>query len=341
MSDAERPASGTVPGPVPDHAASGQRHEPWRAGRLLRYAAPNLFTAVNLLFGMLSLLATYEGRFVDAAWLIIYAVLTDRIDGFVARLVRGTSEFGVQLDSFADFLNFGLAPAVLFHFSLRGEPALPFATGEGQALLMVACAAWILAATFRLARYNISSEVPGAAKIFFGVPTTLAAGLLVSWYLALVKYSATGTPLAPAGAFGGGRLFGDLATPTWVWRYFPLVLLVGAYLMASSLRMPKLGLMRSRAGTVFVMGNVLLGYICGFARVYPEYIVWPPTLWLLVFLAWGQLSPAARAIRPAPIFPVSDPPGRPPMRPEDDLLPDDTHPELPPPNLPGRAGPQH
>ncbi len=71
-----------------------------RFKRGLRYLAPNCITALNLVFGMLALMAAYEGRFVDSAWLIIYSVLTDRLDGFVARLVRGTSELGVQLDSF-------------------------------------------------------------------------------------------------------------------------------------------------------------------------------------------------------------------------------------------------
>ena len=59
-----------------------------RVSRGLRFLAPNLLTTANLCFGMLSILASFEGRYVDAAWLIIYAVLTDRMDGFVARLVR-------------------------------------------------------------------------------------------------------------------------------------------------------------------------------------------------------------------------------------------------------------
>jgi hypothetical protein len=57
--------------------------------------------------------------------------------------------------------------------------------------------------------------------------------------------------------------------------------------------------------------------------VYPEYMMWPPTLWVVTFLIWGQLSPAARAMRPPPVFPSVDPPlGREPVRPEDDLLPE-------------------
>ena len=284
--------------------------------RAARYLAPNLITTASLTFGMLSLVASYEGRHVDAGWLIIYAVLTDRLDGFVARLVRGTSELGVQLDSFADMLNFGIAPAFLL-FSSLGQAA-PLDAGWGRAFLVMASAAWVFSATFRLARYNITpDDNPGPLKIFFGVPTTLAGGFLVIWYLALLKYA------QPGETFGGHKLFGDVVTPSGVWQFVPLFLVVGAYLMASSLRMPKLGVMRSKAANVFVFVNVGLGALCGILRIYPEYMVFPPTLWLVLFLVWGQLSPSARALRPPPIFPPRDPPpGQEPVRPEDDLLPE-------------------
>jgi CDP-diacylglycerol---serine O-phosphatidyltransferase len=299
--------------------------------RILRYAAPNLLTAINIVFGMLSLVASFEGRYVDAGWFILYAVLTDRLDGFVARLVRGTSELGVQLDSFADFLNFGVAPAVLVWGSLGGAEALPFEEGAWRGVLAASCGLWLMAATFRLARYNITPEGAsiGHKKIFFGVPTTLAAGLLVVWYLALAKYAGDQAPF-DVDPFGGAKLFGEgLEVPLGVWQYLPIAMLVGAYLMASSLRMPKLGLMTSRTATVFVFGNVLLGYVFGFGRLFPEYLVWPPTLWIVLFLAWGQLSPTARKMRPAPIFPSVDPPrGSEPIRPEDDLLPDGESPIL-------------
>ena len=125
----------------------------------LRYLAPNLVTTISLTFGLLSIAATMDGNYASAGWWIVYATLTDRLDGFVARLVRGTSELGVQLDSFADFLNFGLAPAFLVYASLVRAPELPFADGIERTLLMAACASWVIAATFRLARYNITDEV--------------------------------------------------------------------------------------------------------------------------------------------------------------------------------------
>ncbi len=291
--------------------------------RRMRYLAPNLITAIGFVFGLLSIVASIEGRYVDAAWLICYAVMTDRLDGLVARLVRGTSELGVQLDSLADFLNFGLCPAILAWTSLGRADGLPFGDGRGRLVLMCACTVWVMGATYRLGRFNISTASQGASKIFFGVPTTLAAGLLVVWYLTFIKYAGPTNSLAHAEPFGGPELLGNLAVPNGVWRYFPLALITGGLLMASNLRMPKLGLARSRSATVFILANVVVGYICGFARILPEYLVVPPSLWLLLFLVWGQISREARAMAPPRVFPAVDPPpGQEPVRPEDDLYPD-------------------
>lgn len=294
-----------------------------RRWQRLRYLAPNAITGLGFIFGMLSLVAAYEGRHIDAAWWIIYAVLTDRLDGFVARLVKGTSELGVQLDSLADFLNFGLCPAFLAFTALGDTAELPFSGGTGRAVLMLSCAVWVLGATYRLARFNIttSDTRPEAAKIFFGVPTTLAAGLLAVWFLALAKYAGDTDPLmAMSSGFGGARLFGGVTTPAEVWRYMPLALLVGGLLMASNLRMPKLGLARHRWLTVFIFANVFAGYVLGFARLFPEYLVWPPTLWIVMFLAWGLVSREARNLTPPRVFPPINPPDE-PLTPEDLLKP--------------------
>jgi CDP-diacylglycerol---serine O-phosphatidyltransferase len=264
---------------------------------LWRFVAPNLFTTASLVFGLLSLTASHRGQFASAAWFIILCVLLDRVDGVVARLVKGTSELGMHLDSFADFLGFGLAPAFLMYTFLGAHPLLPFVDGAGHVALIAACAAWILAAAFRLARYNINADDAAPTKVFFGFPTTLAGGTLAIWFLALLKYS------APGPTFGGAKLLGNtFVVPAGVWWYFPLAMVIGAYLMVSSLRMPKVGLARSKAATVFVLANVAAGYILGPLRLFPEYLVVPPTAWILVFLVWGQVSSSARGMRPPPIF---------------------------------------
>src|SRR3954468_20307098 len=188
--------------------------------RVLRYLAPNLITLSSMIFGLVSLWSAHTGNPALAAWMIIYAVLTDRVDGLVARALKATSELGMQLDSFADFLNFGVAPAFLVLTYLSGRPDLPYHDGgNAHTLLFIACGAYMLCAVFRLARYNVLSDDQIPTKIFFGFPTTLTGGLIALWMLLLLKYDSSQP------TFGGPRLFGDsLHTPLGVWKYFPIAL---------------------------------------------------------------------------------------------------------------------
>ncbi|MBP8811832.1 MAG: CDP-alcohol phosphatidyltransferase family protein [Kofleriaceae bacterium] len=271
----------------------------------LRYLAPNLITASSLVFGLVSLSAAHRGDWRLAGWMIIYAVMTDRLDGLVARRLKATSQLGVQLDSFADFLNFGLAPAFLMYAFLRspamvaGPLDLPYDHGWARAYLATACVIWVLAAVFRLARFNVAAEDGVPTRIYFGVPTTLAGGLLVIWFLALLKYA------QPGDTFGGPKLLGEqVVTPRAVWLAIPALMMVGAYLMASSLRMLKVGTAESKAITVFLIVNILSGYLLGFAQLMPEYLVWMPSAWIVVFLVWGALAEEARDLRPPPLFPA-------------------------------------
>lgn len=275
--------------------------------RFLRYVAPNVVTATGMLFGLLSLVASYEGRLVDAAWLIIWAVLVDRLDGLVARSLKATSDFGVQMDSFADAINFGIAPAFLVFVTLEDLPSLGFARGTGRAVLMAACGLWPLANVFRLAKFNVVADAPKdrGPKVFFGVPTTLAAGVLVIWYLVLLKYGAPAGPLHTE-PFGGPRLVGDVTVPIGVWGYVPAAMIAGAFLMASNLAIPKLQGFPNKVFTFTVIGFVLAGYACGFSRMLPEFMAIMPTTWLVVSLVWSQISPHARGLVPPSVLPTTD-----------------------------------
>ena len=287
------------------------------SARFFRYLAPNLITLSSMIFGLVSLWSAHRGDFSLAAWMIIYAVLTDRLDGLVARAVKGTSELGMQLDSFADFLNFGVAPAYLCLVFLSGYPGLPFDDGTPKTLLFIACGGYMLCAVFRLARYNVLSDDQIPTKIFFGFPTTLSGGMLAIWFLVLLKYDPNIEQLG--GAFGGTKLFGDeLTTPLWVWKYFPIAVAVFGYLMASRLPMPKVGMTKNKALSAFLLTMVVIGYVCGFAMHYPELCFWMPTVWCVMFLFWGQASSKWRAMYPPPLFPKKDP-QKPLIRPQADI----------------------
>jgi len=285
------------------------------SARFLRYLAPNVITLSSMIFGLVSLWSTHNGRYPLAAWMIIYAVLTDRLDGLVARAVKGTSELGMQLDSFADFLNFGVSPAFLVLNYLSSRPDLPYfdQSSTSHTLLFAACGAYMLCAVFRLARYNVLSDDQIPTKMFFGFPTTLSGGMMTIWILLLLKYDPHTSP-----SFGGAKLFGDaLHTPAVIWKYFPIAVVVLGYLMASRLPMPKVGMTKNKLVSFILMTLITIGYVCGFAMHYPEICFWMPTVWSISFLIWGQASANARAMYPPPLFPRT--PAQPLLRPQEDL----------------------
>ena len=289
------------------------------SARFLRYLAPNVITLSSMIFGLVSLWSSHNGNFALAGWMIIYAVLTDRLDGLVARAVKGTSELGMQLDSFADFLNFGVAPAFLVLTYLSGRPDLPYFDRGSTAhtLLFISCGGYMLCAVFRLARYNVLTDDQVATKMFFGFPTTLSGGLMVIWILLLLKYDPNYERVQ--GAFGGAKLFGDsLRTPSEVWKYFPIAVAVLGYLMASRLPMPKVGMTKNKLVSFVLLSLVSIGYVCGFAMHYPEICFGMPTIWSVMFLIWGQASPTARAMYPPPLFPKRQP-DRALQRPQEDI----------------------
>ena len=134
------------------------------------FLLPSLLTTGNLFCGFLALLLTTQGRYTDAAIAIFVAMVMDLLDGRVARLMKATSQFGVEYDSLADVVSFGVAPAFLmFTFALAhlGRPAW-FA-----AFLFAICGA------LRLARFNVFTGVADK-RYFTGLSIPAAAGVLCS-----------------------------------------------------------------------------------------------------------------------------------------------------------------
>ena len=155
-----------------------------------RYVVPNAITCVGLLIGLTSVFRAMEGDYVEASWLIILCVLLDKLDGTTARLLKATSDIGLQLDSFSDFITFGIAPGVLVFLAIwRGDahgveiPHEAFALWQGPAmgwLLRALVASYVLCAVLRLARFNVITESSqGSSAVFYGLPTT-PSGAMVS-----------------------------------------------------------------------------------------------------------------------------------------------------------------
>lgn len=142
------------------------------------YLLPNLFTTGGLFAGFFAIIAASQGRFGAACIAIFVAAILDGIDGRVARLTNTQSEFGVQYDSLADLISFGMAPAlVMYHWALlelRLDGVTLGRVGWLAAFLYAACAA------LRLARFN--SQVAQVDKRWFvGLASPAAAGLMASF----------------------------------------------------------------------------------------------------------------------------------------------------------------
>ena len=144
------------------------------------YILPNLLTTGNLLCGFWAIISVFQEQFYYAAVAILLAAVFDAFDGKVAKLSGATSKFGVQYDSLADLVSFGVAPALLaFSWALR--PYGKF--GWLAAFTFVACGA------IRLARYNVLASA-GETKYFKGVPIPVAAAMIaltIHLYLRLIE----------------------------------------------------------------------------------------------------------------------------------------------------------
>jgi CDP-diacylglycerol--serine O-phosphatidyltransferase len=151
---------------------------------------PNIMTLGAICAGLTAIRFAMQENYVGAVYLIILAAILDGLDGRVARLVGSESDFGAELDSLADFLNFGVAPAlVLYFWGLQGTGSFGWSTVLTFALCCV----------LRLARFNVTARNPDAtsATHFTGVPAPAGALLaLAPMYLA---FAFTDRPYIPGG----------------------------------------------------------------------------------------------------------------------------------------------
>ena len=204
-------------GPDADDADEHGRGRPGRlpGGLTLRALAPNAITAAALCSGLTGIRFATDGQWEKAVFAVILAGMLDGIDGRVARLMKAQSRFGAELDSLADNVSFGVAPAlILFMWSLNDLPRV----GWFAALALAVCCA------LRLARFNARIDLPEqphkSAGFLTGVPAPVGAGLA---FLPLYLWIASGgeqlfrTPLI-VGVWTLGMAFlmiSSVATLSW------------------------------------------------------------------------------------------------------------------------------
>jgi CDP-diacylglycerol---serine O-phosphatidyltransferase len=200
------------------------RQRPRFKGLSFNRVVPNLLTMIGLCAGLTSIRFALEARFADAAIAITVAACIDGLDGRLARLLKATSRFGAEFDSLADFLCFGVAPALVLYLwslqSLGGYGYMP-------------CVMFAVCMSLRLARFNASLDSephPAYAYNFFtGVPAPAGAGLALfplfigleakalgwSWLLAAAQFA----PFCAAVLIGTAILLVS-TLPVWNFKNF-------------------------------------------------------------------------------------------------------------------------
>jgi CDP-diacylglycerol--serine O-phosphatidyltransferase len=160
---------------------------------MLKRHIPNLVTLCNLAIGVLAVFMALENQVLFSSWLILIAALLDFLDGFLARVLKAGSPLGKQLDSFADLVSFGMAPASiafkLMEYGIRGDifqggiqdTSLP------ERLLLFSPILLVLFAAMRLAEFNLRDD----AGEFSGLPTPAAAIYFAGLNLCLVHHLGT------------------------------------------------------------------------------------------------------------------------------------------------------
>ncbi|HEY3742112.1 MAG TPA: CDP-diacylglycerol--serine O-phosphatidyltransferase [Bryobacteraceae bacterium] len=231
---------------------------PDRRPRRAAYALPTFFTAGNIFLGFYSIVQSFQGamaysggnlhaaldHFSEAAQMIGWAIVADGLDGRIARMTNTTSEFGKEMDSLADVITFGFAPAVLafaWGVQFTGDPPVGFMRDHLHRLGYFVAFMFLLCGSLRLARFNVQKNPvpsnPGRPdrKYFVGMPIPAGAGLVAS-----IIYLLGGQPLQ-----------------WWVASVVWLGLLgLTAFLMVSTWRYPSfkdMSLLRPRS-TIFLLG---------------------------------------------------------------------------------------
>lgn len=221
-----------------------------------RFFVPNFFTSVNFLMGVFAILlasgALLRGEgIILACQLVVIGALADKLDGFAAKKLDASSEFGAQFDSLADLVAFGLAPAFITLFALRAWSFDWY--NSHKAMVVVSLSFFVLSAAMRLARYNALDITGGGHPGYFtGVASTLAGSMLVITVILARHF----------GFFG-------VANAEWM-KLFPVLMVLLGAMMVSNFYFPKIVRRKNRLFDLVQTLMIVVVYICGFSLVVPE-----------------------------------------------------------------------
>ena len=208
----------------------------------VRTLLPNLITLLALCAGLTAIRLSVEDKLELALAAIVVAALLDGIDGRIARMLKGTSRFGAELDSLADFVNFGVAPALILYF---------WGLHELKSAGWIAALVFAICAGLRLARFNVMIDNPNrpiwAGNFFTGIPAPAGAitvllpiyvaflgaptGLVTVWFTFLYTLMIALLMVSRLPVFSGKRV-GKRVPPEMVLPVFVMVVLFFALLVS-------------------------------------------------------------------------------------------------------------
>lgn len=183
-----------------------RNREALRGAIPLKSLLPNLVTSLAACAGITSIAFSSEGRFGEAKVALLVACVCDGMDGRIARLLKASSKLGAELDSLADFVNFGVAPALFMYYWLTGGPLhAGFAYGQSVVRCVLGCALfYAMCDCFRLARFNTMLEqdpLPWWKNYFTGVPAPGGCWMALTPYILLNALDVADTHPAVYGFF--------------------------------------------------------------------------------------------------------------------------------------------
>jgi CDP-diacylglycerol---serine O-phosphatidyltransferase len=252
-------------------------------------ALPNLLTLGNAFCGLLALAKAIDAlalsgsdpsifydKIETACWLVFLGMVFDALDGKVARITGGSSEFGAQLDSFSDALTFGCVPAMLAKVLIEHEGPILGYSGSPR-MHFIAAAGFALMAILRLARFNLDTTPDEKShRDFRGLPSPAAAGTVVStllFYLMMRRPEQVevddGTATPVGRVFSVIDLWRPETMPWWVLPAIAALLPLLGFLMVSRVRYVHAVSLLTRKGSFFLLVYLVFAAFLLFAAPIP------------------------------------------------------------------------
>lgn len=268
----------------------------------IRYIIPNILTLTSLSIGIISITYAMKGKIHTGAWLAFLSMLLDRFDGMTARKLGASSSFGLEIDSLADIVAFGVTPAILLFTAVSaGSPH--FRTGVLQVVPVGISVLWVVASCLRLTKYNIVAQAGEFDDVFQGFPMPIAAGFVLSPMLLLLKYFPESGYTT---SFYDPRFLPMLKNNNGHWL-FTVLAIWGALIaigMLSPLKVPKFKPPEIKWKRIYLAVHAFTLYFMFVIRALPEFIMISALEFLVISIIFHFTDKKTKDMKYIPITDV-------------------------------------